>query len=296
MADDLNDDESGSSESASSSKVSFFEKKDSLCPICEHPFRIEKFMTGGGRMNAGQLHSDLRREWLPSKKYGEIYPLIYDVVTCPACWYSAIAADFLKPDPKAIPKLKDSTDDRKAFVADIFPELNFTLPKGLREGVAGYLLALHGYQFWGPNFAPSLKSALCSIRASWIFQDLYKKFPQENFDYLSLIMKHKARFFYSRLVDRETTGKESVGSVTFFGPDIDYNWGYDGVLYLVGYLEFNLGDSHNETDRQKKIERARMILARLVGLGKSSKSKPSAMLDMAKELYHKMGDELKGSS
>lgn len=276
-------------------RISFFEKKPSTCPACEHQFKIERFMMGGGRMNAGQLHQDLRREWLPSKKFGEVFPLIYDVIVCPNCYYSALAVEFLKPDPKAIPKLNENRDNRKAFVADIFPDLDFTLPRGLKEGAAGYLLALHSYQSWGPNFAPSLKSAICSLRASWIFHDLYKKFPQENYDYLSLIMKHKARFYYNRIIERETSGKESVGSVAHFGPDIDFNWGYDGVLYLMGYLEFTLGDATNEDERHKKLERARMVIARLVGLGKSSKSKPSAMLDMAKDLYHQMGGELKGS-
>lgn len=274
-------------------KISFFDKQETICPVCEHAFRIERLMFGGGRMNAGQLFTDLRREWIPSKKYGEIFPLIYDVVTCPNCWFSALAADFLKVDPRAVPKLQESTDQRKAFIENLFTELNFTLPKGLREGAAGYLLGLHSYQNWGSNFAPSLRSALCCLRASWTFQDLHKKFPQENYDYLSLIMKHKASFFYNRLIDNESSGKESVAGVSFFGPDTDYNWGFDGVIYLSSFFEYTLGDATNVTDRKRRLERSRVVLARLVGLGKSSKSKPSALLEMAKDLYHKIGDELK---
>lgn len=279
---------------APSGKISFFEKKPTVCPVCAHEFHIERMMSGGGRLNAGQLHKDLRREWIPSKKFGEIFPLIYDVVTCPSCWYSALACDFHKPDPKAIPKMQEQAQERRDFVEPIFKDLDFTLPKTLREGTASYLLALHAYQNWGGNFAPSLKSALCCIRSSWLFADLHKKFPRENYDYLSLIMKHKARFYYQRLVERETTGKESVSSVAFFGPDVDFNWGYDGVLYLTGYLEFTLGEASDEAERHRKLERARMVVAKLVGMGKSSKSKPSPLLEMAKDLYHEMGAELKG--
>lgn len=277
----------------SSPRVSFFEKKESICPVCGHPFRIENFMTGGGRMNAGSLGKDLRREWLPSKKYGEVFPLIYDVITCPACWYSALAAEFLKPDPKAIPKLQQTEDERKASLAGIITEPDFTMPKTLKEGAAGYILALHSYEKWTGSYAPSLKSAICALRASWIFSDLHRKFPKENYDYLELILKHKARYFFPRIIDRESSGKESIGNVTYFGPDTDNNWGYDGVLYLSGYLEFTLGDASNETERLKKLERARMVVARLVGMGKSSKSKPSALLEMAKDLYHAMGEEIK---
>lgn len=274
-------------------KVSFFEKKDSICPICEHNFRTENFMTGGGRMNAGSLGKDLRRQWLPSKKFGEVFPLVYYANTCPNCYYSALNHEFLKPDPKAIQGIQKTLEDRKNSVKTIFPELDFTMPRTLKEGAASYILAIHSYQHWTGLHAPSLKSGICALRASWIFHDLHHQFPKENYDYLELILRTKAKYFYSIAIDRETTGKESIGGVTNFGPDIDNNWGYDGVLYLSGLLEFTLGDASDETERLKKLERARMVVARLVGMGKSSKSKPSAILEMAKELYHEMGAEIK---
>ena len=37
-------------------------------------------MTGSGRLNAGELTEELRRLYIPSKKYGEVNPLIYYIV------------------------------------------------------------------------------------------------------------------------------------------------------------------------------------------------------------------------
>ena len=46
-------------------------------------------------------------------------------------------------------------------------------------------------------------------------------------------------------------------------------------------------------DRFNSLSIARRTIAKLVGMGRSSKSKPSARLEMAKDLHHVMGEQLK---
>lgn len=274
-------------------KLSFFQKNDTKCPVCEKDFKKEELRVGGGRLIAGELGDDLRRYYEASKKFGEVYPLIYYVTTCPHCFYSALSGDFLTPDPKAVPKLLADKDARQKSLSLILPDLDFTASKTLKEGAASYHLALMSYQFSSPNLAPSFKMAVCALRASWVFSDLHKKFPGENFDYLEKIFKYKARFLYMLTIDREQSGEESVAAIQNFGPDTDNNFGFDGVMYLAGYLEFHFGGQTEGETRSKSLANARRAIARLVGMGKSSKSKPSVLLEKAKDLHKLMGEEIK---
>lgn len=272
-------------------KVSFFEKNDTSCPVCGHNFRKEVLLTGGGRMIAGDLQKDLRRKYEPSKKFGEIFPFIYYVTTCPACWYSALSSDFSALDPKVARKIEMTADERKSDVELLFQGLDFSGNRGLKEGTAGYYLALNCYQYWPPAQSPTFRMAVSALRTAWGFGDLHRKFPGENYDYLEKILYHKARFLYQLIMERETSGAESVGSVGHFGPDVDNNFGFDGVMYLAGYLEFMYGDHSNEERRIASLSSARRAIAKLVGMGKSSKNKPSVLVEMARDLHHEMGEE-----
>lgn len=272
--------------------ISFFQKNDTVCPICETKFKKEELRVGGGRLIAGPLGNDLRRYYEASKKFGDVYPLIYFVMTCPGCYYSTLSTDFLSPDPKAIDLIRAGEKQRRQAVDLIFSSLDWQNPKSLREGAAGYILAVMCYQHFTSSFSPTIKSGICSLRAAWCFADLHRRYPTENFDYLEKIWFHKSRFFYSLTVDREQTGEESVNASMNFGPDSDNNFGFDGVMYLTGYLEYHFGSQANPEIREKSLSSARRAIARLVGMGKSSKSKPSAIIEKAKELHKLLGEEV----
>jgi uncharacterized protein (DUF2225 family) len=274
-------------------KISFFQKADSVCPACEAKFKREELRVGGGRLIAGPLGNDLRRYYEASKKFGDVYPLIYYVMTCPSCYYSALGTDFPNPDPVALVKIRDGVSARMEAVATIFPDLDWESPHTLKEGAAGYFLATMCYQHATGEFTPTIRNAICSLRAGWCFADLHRRFPTENFDYLEKIFYHKARFFYSLAVDREQSGEESVNASMNFGPDVDNNFGFDGVMYLTGYLEYHFGSQANPEQREKSLAMARRAIARLVGMGKSSKSKPSALIEKSKDLHKLIGDEIK---
>jgi uncharacterized protein (DUF2225 family) len=278
---------------ASLGKISFFQKADTVCPACQTKFKREELRVGGGRLIAGPLGNDLRRYYEASKKFGDVYPLVYFVMTCPSCYYSALGTDFLNPDPAALDAIRLEASARKQAVATIFPDLDWKSPHTLKEGAAGYFLAVMCYQHGTAEFTPTIRCGICALRAAWCFADLHRRFSSENFDYLEKIFYHQARFFYSQAVEREQNGEEPVNAAMNFGPDVDNNFGFDGVMYLTGFLEYNFGSQQNAELREKSLGSARRAIARLVGLGKSSKSKPSALLEKSKDLHKLIGDEIK---
>ena len=48
--------------------VSFYSKQKVHCPFCKKEFSREEMLSGGGRMQAGELTDELRRIFEPSKK------------------------------------------------------------------------------------------------------------------------------------------------------------------------------------------------------------------------------------
>ncbi|HAK45321.1 MAG TPA: DUF2225 domain-containing protein [Spirochaeta sp.] len=273
------------------SKITFWSKNEIVCPICEHEFKREELLTGRGRLIAGELTGELRRLYEPSHKYGDICPLVFPVTVCPSCYYAAYALDFENPPEDSIAAISSGSDNRKESLSKILPELDFTSNRRLKEGAASYFLAIACYEHMSSRNSPTIKRGISALRAAWIFTDLHKKYPNENYDYLSKIFYYKAQFFYSLAVEYEQDGTESLAEVPHLGPDLDKNYAHDGVFYLGGLLEFKYGDKSDPETRKKRLEFAKRAVARLFGMGKASKSKPSAILDNARSLYEEMSTE-----
>jgi len=273
-------------------KLTFYQKQELLCPVCGNAFHKEELLSGGGRMNAGDLTEELHREYRPTNKFGKVYPLLYPVTVCPSCFYASYPSDFQNPDGGRISRLKDEIGDRKSMTKRLFPELDFQINRRLQEGIASYMLAVSSYESAQPYNAPTLKQAFSCLRAAWLCMDSHKEKPDENYDYLAQIFYRKAGFLYNRVIEQEQSGKESVEGVPHLGPDLDNNYGFDGVLYLAGYLEFKYGQRSNPERRSAQLKKARSTVSRIVGMGKSSKSKPSALLELARDLHKKIKDEL----
>lgn len=83
-----------------------------------------------------------------------------------------------------------------------------------------------------------------------------------------------------------------IAGLKSFGPDIDKNYGYDGVIYLGALLEYRYGQKKDIEARQKQLKMHKIALAKLFGLGKSSKSKPGPILEHARVLYDLLKAEL----
>ncbi|MBN1686095.1 MAG: DUF2225 domain-containing protein [Spirochaetales bacterium] len=273
-------------------RVTFFSKKETVCPVDGSKFYREEILTGRGRLIAGDLNSELRRLYEPSVKYGKINPLIYAVTVCPGCYYAALAADFEKVPESSLPELENGADSRIEAVRKILGELDYHEPRDTAEGAASYLLALMSYDAFPKDFSPVVKQAVCSLRAAWLFNDMHSESPTENYDYIARLFYRKAAFFYDLALEYEQSGKQSITAVGHLGPDLDQNYGYDGVLYLFSYLTLHYGAREDEEHRQQALRQAKTTVAKLFGMGKASKQKPGPLLDKARDLYAIIAEKL----
>ena len=272
--------------------LTFFAKEQIICPVCDARFKREELKSGGGRLIAGDLTDELHRLYEPSAKYGEIFPLVYNITVCPKCYYAALPQDFSVIDKESITAISKKMQDRYKSAVRICGSLDFNSNRRLNEGAASYYLALLCYEDVSYKFSPTVKRGLCSLRAAWLFGDMDKKFPGENYDYIASLFYHKALFFYSRAIALESTGKEIVSNLRFFGPDMDKNYGFDGVLYIAALLEYKYGSKTDPEKRKELLAAQRRSLAKMFGLGKSSKNKPGPLLEHARNLYNSIVAEL----
>ena len=273
-------------------KVSFISKKEYTCPACSEVFHKEELLTGGGRLIAGGLTMELHRLFEPSSKYGEVYPLVYHAVVCPKCWFASQEADFSAlPDGKRSDALGDR-ERRKADTRLIFPDVDFEQPRRLIEGAASQYLVLRCYDFFSKITSPTIKQGLAAIRTAWLLDNLNKKLPGQHYDWVATLFRKKAEYFYFEALAREQNGKEPMSGLKFFGPDLDKNYSYEGMLYMCAYLRYKYGPSHNDDERKASLEDARRTIAKLFGMGKKSKDKPGAFLDLARKVYNAINEEL----
>lgn len=272
--------------------LTFFSKKPITCPVCDEKVYREEMRTGRGRQIAGHLTRELRRNYESSKQYGDVYPLIYPVTVCPSCYYAAYHDDFQEVPENILNTLSEETEKRTNAVSGIFPALDFADSRGLEEGVASYIFATFCYEHFPKQYSPLFKCGLSQLRAAWLCNDLHRKQPTENFDYMAAVFYRKARYYYSRAVEGEQDGSQPLSGAPNLGPDIDKNYGYDGVLYLSGLLEFQYGPRSDPEKRAHALHRAKRTVARIFGMGKASKNKPAAILDNAREVYDAISKEL----
>ncbi|MDR0643487.1 MAG: DUF2225 domain-containing protein [Treponema sp.] len=273
-------------------KLTFQSKEEYVCPVCDTVFYREELLSGGGRLIAGQLTDELHRLYQPSAKYGDVYPLVYQATVCPQCWFASMDKDFNLLPKNACFAVSEDEDDRKDAVSLIFPNVNFYENRDLISGAASYYLVLRCYDFYGPKFAPTIKQGIASLRAAWLFEELHQKQPGKNYDWLATLFKKKAQFFYDKAVAYEQSGEESLSIARNLGPDTDKNYGYEGVLYLSGILKMKYGCAGSSEQRNESLEATKRTIAKMFGLGKSSKNKPGPLLELAKALYEKIGREL----
>ncbi len=273
-------------------RVTFFSKKETVCPVDGSSFYREEILTGRGRLIAGNLNNELRRLYEPSVKFGKVNPLVYAVTVCPGCYYAALAPDFEKVPESSLPELENGVETRVQAVQKILGEPDFHEPRDTLEGAASYLLALMSYDAFPKDFSPAIKQAVCALRAAWLFNDMHSESPMDNYDYLAKLFYRKSSFFYDLALQYEQKGKQSITDVQNLGPDLDQNYGYDGVLYLSSYLTLHYGPHQNEEQRTQALRQAKTTVAKLFGMGKASKQKPGPLLDKARELYAQIAEKL----
>lgn len=274
--------------------ISYYSKDPITCPVCGETFAREMILSGSGRLNAGELTDELHRNFIPSPKYGAIYPLIYDVAVCPKCWTALTFQDMATlKDEKITSRLFQQQEARMTDTKAVFGAVDFKKTRTLPSGAAAYYLALQTYEFLDASFCPTMKRAIISLRAAWLCLELEKVTPGLNYDYMAKVFYQKALFFYNEAILAETERTERSSELNNYGPDIDKNYGWDGVIYLNGLLEYKYGQTDDAQERLKSLSQAKIAIARMFGLGKSSKSKPGPLLEVARNLYDTLGRLLK---
>ena len=271
-------------------KVTFYLKNDIECPICRTLVKREELLTGRGRLIASHVSKELRRIYEPSKVYGKINPLIYPITVCPQCYYAVLNDDFTKIKPDGIEKAKVNTHKRQDTINRLFKKIDFTQKRDLYTGAASYILAIECYDYFDKWFSPTIKKAICAIRAGWILSDLEVENPLENYGEIENLFFKKALQYYIEVLYKQEKGLESFDGIKNIGPDTDFNYGYDGILYLIGALTLKL--SYLQKDSKEKIEnleKSKKIVSKMFGFGRMSKEKPSVILDLARDLYDELG-------
>ena len=274
--------------------LSYWSKDKCLCPVCRKEFDREIMLSGQGRMIAGKLTDELHRIFEPSKRYGRIYPLIYDIGACPNCFTAMLWSDFKDIKNKdAIEKIYSHSEKRKQAVNTVFPYFDLHRQRSLFDGCAMYYLAMLTYEDANAEMLPTMKRAILSLRLAWLTGELNERCPGHNYDYMSKVLYQKATFFYEQAVVNEMNRVEKSSTLANCGPDMDKNYGWDGVIYLCGLLEYKYGQTDDQQLRLKKLSQSKTAIARIFGLGKSSKAKPGPLLEKSRDLYDKLSAEVR---
>ena len=273
-------------------KITFQSKKEYQCPVCDYAFRKEELLSGGGRLIAGKLTDELHRLYEPSGKYGEIFPLVYQSIVCPECWFSSMETDFSLLPAQNRKKASDDSEKRMKETNLVFPNVDFHENRTLMEGAASQYLTLRCYDYYTKQASPTIKQGLSALRCAWLLDELNAKYPEQHYDWLGVLFRKKAQYLYNEALNREQSGKETLSGIKLFGPDTDKNYSYEGMLYICAYLRYKYGPAHNEEERKSSLEDARRTIAKLFGMGKMSKDKPGAFLEHARALYDTINREL----
>jgi uncharacterized protein (DUF2225 family) len=273
-------------------KISFQSKDAYACPVCGATFRREELLTGGGRLIAGELTDELHRLYEPSARYGEVYPLAYQATVCPECWFASVDPDFLALPGANRHIVAQDTAGRKRDTLHIFPAVDFNESRGLVSGAASLYLTLRCYDFYTGEFSPTIKQGIAALRAGWLLDEINAKQPGQHYDWLAMLFKKKAQYLYNEAIRREQSGIESLSSLKIFGPDTDKNYSYEGALYLCALLKSKYGPMTGNVQRAASLGDARRTVAKIFGMGKSSKAKPGTLLESARALFDKLNREI----
>jgi uncharacterized protein (DUF2225 family) len=273
-------------------KISYQSKELYVCPVCDGEFRREELLSGSGRLNAGELTDELHRRYVPSAKYGSIYPLVYQATVCPHCWFASMELDFNRLSRAIAHDVFNASDARKKEAEMIHPGVDFTKPRTLVSGIISQYLVLRCYDYYKADMSPTIKQAVAALRAAWLLDELDQKDAGQHYDWLSVLFKKKACFLYSEALKRELAGMESLSALNNMGPDTDKNYGYEGTLYIAGLLKYKYGDTRNTERRFAEISEIKRNLAKMFGFGKSSKSKPGPLMEKSRTLYNQLSKEL----
>ncbi|OHD59860.1 MAG: hypothetical protein A2014_04510 [Spirochaetes bacterium GWF1_49_6] len=275
--------------------ISFYSKNELICPVCGVGHKREELLTGRGRFNAGNLNNELRRSYISTQKYGEINTLIYPISVCPSCYFAAEKEDFTKVPPKSVEVLLELQQVRGKYLLKIFGSVpDFVGPRDIISGTASYILAISSAPYFDKRKqAPTIKMGIYSLRTAWLMNDLLKQTNESKYQEMADIFYRKASEFYEIALELQSKGVEPLDGARWLGPDTDYNFGYDGFLYIDAILKYKTAVFiEDPLERVKVYEGVKRILSKVFGIGRKAKDKPEILLNLSREVYDKIGAEI----
>jgi len=274
-------------------QVTFFSKREITCPSCKTIFKREELQIGRGRINAGELTNELRRLYIPTQKYGVVNPLLYPILICPSCFFSGLLSDFQKLPQDNINTISLEEENRHKLISKIFGiSFDFTERRSLITGLASYILAFSSTIHLPKIFSPTARRGLYSLRAAWLAEDCYNKSKIPIFQELQKEMYHQAYINYDLALDKQIRNIEPFDGFIWMGPDIDTNFGYDGMLYITALLNLKHLSLLSIDEQLVKLGQTKRVLSKIFGVGKATKEKPTVLVSNAKNLYLMASDIL----
>ncbi len=278
-------------------KESFFATSPFKCIVCGKENYKEEIRTGRGRLDAGVLNSDLHREFLPTKDFGMVIPFLYNAVTCNFCYYSFFSFDYIKKlSKRTLEKITtdQAIEERQLLLAKLFQKIpDFSERRTMLSALASYQLVIASYNQFDQRNSPTIRLAIATLRSAWICKLLHRYKYGEEFDDLKKIFYRKASYFYSQSLVLQEKGTESLDNLPFYGPDSDKDYGFDGIVYINAWLRLYYGNELDTDQRKEDLLSVRSSLSKVFGFGKSSKEKPSVLLNQAKDTFDEVDKELK---
>ncbi len=282
----------------SEKKKTFFKKNPLVCPVCKTKVFVEELFTGRGRVIAGNHTIELRRTYQESATWGKANPLLYPVAVCPQCYFSVIQEDFERKitNQDNLNRIrKDKT--KKLEIESLFDEqIDFAKERTLISGTLSHIFADLTYNYLPDSYNPTFKKALSSLRAAWLLGDLEieDKDEKEKYEKMKNFYYEQSARLYKMTLDYEQNGKEPLELLNHAGPDLDKNFGFEGIKYMYCILNYRMCFFEKVIEeRVNKFNYARSLLGKLFGFGKTSKGKPSVILELAKRMYRVIGDKVK---
>lgn len=129
-------------------------KKRFTCPVCRNQFQAEAVKTS--RLSLVEVHTDMR------KVYEAIDPIQYDIVTCPACYYSTFGYCFDQP----VKECRTALTALHRFKASL--EIDFNHLQDDVVFIQYYLAIFCAKQFL---YQPSMQIAKMFMRLAWLYGD-----------------------------------------------------------------------------------------------------------------------------
>lgn len=272
--------------------VTFFSKNLIKCPLCGTQFQREELQTGRGRINAGDLTKELRRLYIPTQKYGTVNPLLYPLAVCTNCYFAGMPGDFQKVQQNADSPIEKS--NRELAVKKIFGKsIDFSVQRDILSGLASYILGFMSTTYFPKEMSPTMRRGLYALRAAWLAGDLAQKTKLKHFSDLQKELYKQALYNYETGMEKQLRNIEPFDGFVWMGPDVDANFGYDGVIYITAKLHFDQLEFLGNSERLKKIELIKRNLSRLFGAGKITRDKPAVLVSYTRDLYASANEELK---